>query len=182
MEATYNLQLNYIDNDQNPFSCEFLTRIQSMMVNAIELEFSNMNSNTNIDLNTPGGQTELSIRSTARFKERVRFLLEDFLAHINFHINIQVAPREACLPFSGLSNTEYNQYIIKHRGTKKTRKALKLNDTNITCPICLEDLKDNRIWHGPKCNHLFHPKCLQKYLKKNCASPQCPVCRMHILV
>ncbi|WCJ32924.1 RING/U-box superfamily protein [Euphorbia peplus] len=46
------------------------------------------------------------------------------------------------------------------------------------CSICLEDLKDGDIMRKvPKCNHLFHLECLDKWLYINGC---CPICRNNI--
>ena len=51
------------------------------------------------------------------------------------------------------------------------------NDLNI-CTICLEEIKKRE--HKvklKKCNHIFHKKCLSKYLKETLINFKCPNCK-----
>ncbi|KAJ4891727.1 RING-H2 finger protein ATL70 [Raphanus sativus] len=49
------------------------------------------------------------------------------------------------------------------------------NSTSSCCPICLGDYKGNDLLRQlPDCNHFFHLKCVDMWLKLN---PTCPVCR-----
>ncbi|KAG2326665.1 hypothetical protein Bca4012_035606 [Brassica carinata] len=49
------------------------------------------------------------------------------------------------------------------------------NSTSTCCPICLGDYKGNDLLrHLPDCNHFFHLKCVDMWLKLH---PTCPVCR-----
>ncbi|CAH8384306.1 unnamed protein product [Eruca vesicaria subsp. sativa] len=52
---------------------------------------------------------------------------------------------------------------------------VKGNSTSTCCPICLGDYKGNDLLRQlPECNHFFHLKCVDMWLKLN---PTCPVCR-----
>ena len=47
-----------------------------------------------------------------------------------------------------------------------------------SCAVCVEHFKErDEILNLPKCNHLYHPKCVQAWLVK---SPLCPLCRSNI--
>lgn len=51
----------------------------------------------------------------------------------------------------------------------------KVNSTSSCCPICLGDYKGNDLLRQlPDCNHFFHLKCVDMWLRIN---PTCPVCR-----
>ena len=57
----------------------------------------------------------------------------------------------------------------------------KMNTFNDNCSICL-----NNFFRGQKiiklnCDHIFHEKCLKKYLKNNLKHPKCPNCNKSIL-
>ncbi len=57
----------------------------------------------------------------------------------------------------------------------------KMNIFNDNCTICL-----NNFFRGQKiirlnCEHIFHEKCLKKYLKNNLKNPKCPNCNKSIL-
>ena len=45
------------------------------------------------------------------------------------------------------------------------------------CSICLEEIQSKQHKCNLDCNHIFHKKCLNKYLKKNLLNFSCPNCR-----
>ena len=47
------------------------------------------------------------------------------------------------------------------------------------CVICLTDLMDQEIVKGLKCDHFFHPECIDPWLK---AKDECPVCRQKVQI
>jgi hypothetical protein len=54
------------------------------------------------------------------------------------------------------------------------------NSNNLlTCPICLEDAKNNEEWTKLLCSHEFHYNCIKNWLNNN---RTCPNCRDIILV
>ena len=66
---------------------------------------------------------------------------------------------------------------------EKVSKAIKIKSDDIllktSCLICMEDYKENEYKRIlPKCNHIYHKKCIDKWLKKNAT---CPVCRTKLL-
>jgi len=50
------------------------------------------------------------------------------------------------------------------------------NDNN--CTICLEEFNNDEEIIKLKCNHLFHSKCIDDWIKKN---QSCPLCRLNLL-
>lgn len=50
----------------------------------------------------------------------------------------------------------------------------KINKPCDDCPICLEEFKIRQICRQFDCSHVFHKKCIDKWLTKNVI---CPVCR-----
>jgi hypothetical protein len=60
-------------------------------------------------------------------------------------------------------------------------EKIKKNDKILTeqCFICMDDYKQNQFKRVlPKCNHYFHKKCIDKWLKKKAS---CPICRDELL-
>lgn len=51
------------------------------------------------------------------------------------------------------------------------------NNTNIICPICLEEQFESEIWTNLRCKHQFHYKCITEWLTNN---RTCPTCRIVI--
>jgi len=177
MELGYSFTLSFEDIGRTyPFGIGFLNRSQNEMVRSVETQFRNLTTN-NVNLNTPEGEERLSTLSTETFKERLRELLEEFLSYVQFRVNIytqQETPKNEYL-----SPKEYTASITRYKGSKNLAKSLDCSNDRV-CPICLEDLQYKRVWHSPKCGHLFHPKCLQTYLTKKCIKPICPVCRVNV--
>ncbi|XP_076812702.1 RING finger protein 24-like isoform X2 [Clavelina lepadiformis] len=48
---------------------------------------------------------------------------------------------------------------------------------NETCPVCLEDFKNKEVLAICPCCHVFHKKCLCKWLQHR---PTCPMCMSQI--
>lgn len=65
---------------------------------------------------------------------------------------------------------------IKKGGTNETkRKRQEVKDSEENCSICLDPLKKLKtIINSDNCNHKFHKKCLEKWLKIN---KSCALCR-----
>ena len=57
-------------------------------------------------------------------------------------------------------------------------KKIKKEDINEQCSICLEEYIENTYKRTLDCNHHFHKKCIDKWLKK-CEEENihCPICR-----
>lgn len=57
-------------------------------------------------------------------------------------------------------------------------ETCKMEHTEVTCTICMEDIEINSTCKQiPRCNHKFHSKCIEPWLKKN---KTCPNCREEI--
>ena len=58
-------------------------------------------------------------------------------------------------------------------------KKIKENDTLLgsECSICLDNYKNNEYFRNLPCNHSFHKKCIDRWVKKN---NNCPICRKNI--
>ena len=74
-----------------------------------------------------------------------------------------------------LEKSEYNKLVTVVRGTKKLGKEL-----DLTCGICLDEVKVGNKWAITKCNHVFHPKCIKRWLTKECIHPKCPMCNTDV--
>jgi len=50
--------------------------------------------------------------------------------------------------------------------------------THDACPVCFEDYKsEDEVYILPKCNHIFHTHCVEKWLTRSLV---CPMCRANI--
>jgi len=53
------------------------------------------------------------------------------------------------------------------------------NDLNKTCTMCFEEYKENEYKRTMKCGHVFHKKCIDKWLNKY-NKTDCPNCRSNV--
>jgi len=61
--------------------------------------------------------------------------------------------------------------------TQNFMDLLKLDHLE-SCPICCEDFKGgDQVTSLPKCQHIYHPNCINNWLVK---SPLCPMCRGNV--
>ncbi len=58
-------------------------------------------------------------------------------------------------------------------GHKESYKKIK-KDSDEICPICLDTFKENLYTRTLICKHIYHKKCIDKWLK---TMQTCPVCR-----
>ena len=70
---------------------------------------------------------------------------------------------------------QINEIIGKSEKIKKDDELIK-NKSH--CFICLNEFKENELKRKLKCNHYFHKKCIDKWLK---ISARCPICRKKYL-
>ncbi|KAJ7958961.1 putative Ring finger protein [Quillaja saponaria] len=58
-------------------------------------------------------------------------------------------------------------------------KGLKIGNDALECAVCLNEFKDDETLRLiPKCNHVFHPDCIDVWLASNIT---CPVCRANLV-
>ncbi|KAI6692482.1 hypothetical protein NL676_020192 [Syzygium grande] len=57
-------------------------------------------------------------------------------------------------------------------------KGHKISEASLECAVCLSNFKDDETLRLiPKCNHVFHPDCIDKWLASHTT---CPVCRANL--
>jgi len=56
----------------------------------------------------------------------------------------------------------------------------KCGNVTLDCPICINKIESNEYIRKLKCNHLFHKKCVDNWLKKNIENASCPMCRSKV--
>jgi hypothetical protein len=69
----------------------------------------------------------------------------------------------------------YKERVVSEMNNKTYRSVHGTDE--LECCIFLEGFKKGCTIHRTSCNHHFHPKCLGRYLKKECLTPACPMCR-----
>jgi len=60
---------------------------------------------------------------------------------------------------------------------KKVTNASELCDT--TCPICIDNFKENEFYRTLECAHVFHKKCIDRWFRKD--HSDCPMCRKKVI-
>jgi len=64
-----------------------------------------------------------------------------------------------------------------------TKKLLaELNQDKLECSICLENIRVRQACSILSCKHIFHTKCVRKWLTEKCTTPNCPCCRADIRI
>jgi hypothetical protein len=63
--------------------------------------------------------------------------------------------------------------------TTKFSNIMNITPNKQTCSICFDDFEENDDVSILKCNHLFHYKCINKWLMEN--KTTCPICRKNFL-
>ena len=77
--------------------------------------------------------------------------------------------------FNNINNNNNNFNISN--GYKKIKESD--NELlNSQCPICIDPFKINECYRKLCCNHIFHKKCIDRWIKKD--KNECPMCRSNI--
>lgn len=63
-----------------------------------------------------------------------------------------------------------------YKGSRNTSSG----GVNPDCAICINKIESNEYIRKLKCNHLFHKKCVDNWLKKNIENANCPMCRSKV--
>ena len=95
-----------------------------------------------------------------------------------FITNINVAPNVR-------RNLEVNNTIISQKGKNAVNTfseivindISKLEEGNGKCVICLEDFHNKEKVTALPCIHLFHQKCIRKWIEKR---KTCPICKFEL--
>ena len=83
---------------------------------------------------------------------------------INFHI----------IPFKNKKKNNHVSHLPNYYKYKKSG----CDKENNNCAVCLNELKEGEyVRKLPKCSHLFHKKCIDKWFKKDEKKMSCPICR-----
>jgi hypothetical protein len=82
------------------------------------------------------------------------------------------SPVMDALNFLGLEKVPYTELVPKYKQIKKGDCLLEQ-----TCSICYDNYNLNEYKRELFCQHVFHKKCIDKWLKNNLS---CPMCRQDI--
>ena len=76
-------------------------------------------------------------------------------------------------------NNQEDVNITMDKNDIDNLKILKYsNESSTNCSICLMDVNKDDHYYEIKCNHIFHRKCLEKWLEEY--NYVCPVCRTEL--
>ena len=78
------------------------------------------------------------------------------------------------------SNSENNQNHQNNQNQtiEKIELTFTNNLNNKNCSICLDEFNENEILFQLICNHYYHKKCINDWLRKN---RSCPLCRTDLV-
>jgi hypothetical protein len=86
----------------------------------------------------------------------------------NYNI-VPHVPINTTLEILGLERVPFNELVPRHKQIKLGDKVL-----GSTCSICQDEYQIKEYKRELSCGHLFHKKCIDKWLKTNLT---CPFCR-----
>ena len=81
---------------------------------------------------------------------------------------------------SQLSDSQYDKLFPRCVMGKKTCEKHSIEMKTCECAICCEPIKSRQHMTVTQCNHVFHKKCLKKWLTETCSTPTCPMCRQDV--
>jgi len=81
-------------------------------------------------------------------------------------------PVGSTLDILGLEQVPYKELVPAY-------KQIKSNDDMLSqeCSVCMQTYKFREYKRKLKCDHVFHKRCIDKWLKSNLS---CPICRKDI--
>ena len=89
----------------------------------------------------------------------------------NYNLVPQI-PINSTLDLLGLERVPYSELVPKYKQIKNGDKLI-----GQSCPICQDEYKPKEYRRELTCKHIFHKKCIDKWLKSNLS---CPYCRENI--
>jgi hypothetical protein len=72
-------------------------------------------------------------------------------------------------------NNSFIKETIKKLGKYKKIKECNKDILELSCSICIENFKLNEYYRKLNCNHYFHKRCIDRWIKKD--KNECPMCR-----
>jgi len=84
-------------------------------------------------------------------------------------------------PEEELEDVHVTMTSVQYKSIIGTRKAT-IKDTHECCAICCDEIKHKTTVSETLCGHVYHSKCLRKWITKECRLPTCPTCRADLRV
>jgi E3 ubiquitin-protein ligase ATL10/75/76/77/78 len=95
----------------------------------------------------------------------------------NVAINNDTFSSSSSNPSPQLVNKGIKKRILKKFPTMSYSTELKLPGLDTECMICLSEFaKGEKVRILPKCNHGFHVRCVDRWLKEHSSCPKCRQC------
>jgi len=83
----------------------------------------------------------------------------------NYNLVPQI-PINSTLELLGLERVPYNELVPKYKQIKNGDKLI-----GQSCPICQDEYRPKEYRRELSCKHIFHKKCIDKWLKSNLSCP-----------
>jgi len=122
--------------------------------------------------------------------DNINDILKDFYNSIGINIDLSIFENIPIVITPNISNNineiPYNNYsycndvicTLDESEKNKLNKYILKKNTESNCNICLDEMKKNQKVIKLPCNHLYHYKCINKYLEKY--NYKCPCCRIEV--
>jgi len=95
----------------------------------------------------------------------------------NVALNNDSSSSSSSNPSQQLANKGIKKKALKTFPTVSYSAELKLPSLDTECIICLSEFtKGEKVRILPKCNHGFHVRCIDKWLKEHSSCPKCRQC------
>lgn len=99
------------------------------------------------------------------------------------HLRRRVANGEVDLEALGIKRLTVPQELLDKMPQYAYGSAIAKSEASQleqpTCPICIDDFVDDTVVRKLPCRHIFHPECVDTYLRDN--SSLCPLCKKSVL-
>lgn len=114
-------------------------------------------------------ELDLFIADINDMSNNINFLMSDAFTQI---FDLVIQPQNPEVEKVEIPAGKIKRFYCMKRSLKNEGKEL-VDD--LTCPICLKVYKNkSAVVKSEDCDHVFHYKCLKKWLEYK---PSCPICR-----
>ena len=109
--------------------------------------------------------------------------LENRIGNVNVGLKQKDINKLGCFTYIKIKNNNKDNNIDNNNDNNNNKNDNNNNNKNDNdenkeeCTICLEEFKNKQILRKLKCGHMFHTKCIDKWLKihKNCPNDKIEV-------
>jgi hypothetical protein len=103
--------------------------------------------------------------------------LENRIGNVNVGLKQKEINKLGCFTYNKINNSNKDNNIDDNNKNENENNKNDSENNKEECTICLEEFKNKQILRKLKCGHMFHIKCIDKWLKihKNCPNDKIEV-------